>query len=364
MSINGVDSDIDEAKRLCTIRYNTSMLVVKAMSQKGTGVEEVNNSKRYHTGHNVSVRDKGQEKTPVYFVCPLCEPEDPEERYHANNERAVRWHITNADDAHHKNRNGFLDQVVVQTFDSAWERVDEIGSPGSVSYEGEISTEFLPSDVREGTKKAEILLEILRSPNASAMDIAESVYGDRSKNGYVYSLMKEYGQQWENDSAPVKSNKSFKDLNENQKQVLTLRAKHPDWPMERIGDEVGVTQSTVSHTLKKYQDILDHVKARIEARSELHGPGGSRSRSKEKPREHDEGSTETTNGDEIDLSMYFDIEEDPVSSFGEYIEDRRETIERIRRSSIPGTEVKVYADTMERVLDDLDVFHEALTEEN
>lgn len=227
----------------------------------------------------ITVKDKtsNEEETGEIEVyeCPFCEFDHP-------NERMVRLHITRLDDADHRNRNAFLDNLYIQAVDAEGNVVEDIESPRGTDFEGEDRTELLPDNVDPDSRQGEILLEALKRPAAPEAEIVRAVYGETGNgDSYVNKVLRRHAANRPTPDMEENGSSGYNDLTDLQQEIVDAAVERvangdaedlDDLTWTRVAEDADCAIQTVSNTLKGHEDIFNHRLARKTAAEELNGP--------------------------------------------------------------------------------------------
>jgi hypothetical protein len=180
------------------------------------------------------------------YACPYCD-------FTEKTERAVRSHITRADDAAHEGHNGFSPSVVVESPDG-----EEIGFTTNQTI-GDVSTNLISSSVPDELRR--IVAYAFQHPNASYAEVQRNAGGDHSYY-IVSSTVKEYVEGVLNPTTESTESKTYEDLNDRQKAGVDILAKHP-YPSYTELREEGFTDETSSYLSNLKSNHLDIIEERL-----------------------------------------------------------------------------------------------------
>lgn len=181
------------------------------------------------------------------YACPYCD-------FTEKTERAVRSHITRADNAAHDGHNGFSPSVVVENPDG-----EEIGFTTSQTI-GNITTNLISSNVPE--EKRGIVAYAFQNPHASYAEVERKVGGNFSYH-VVRNTVKEYVEGILNASTTTSTkSKTYDDLSDRQKAGVDIIAKHPFSSYSGLREE-DLTDESSSYLSSLKRNHLDIIEERL-----------------------------------------------------------------------------------------------------
>lgn len=192
------------------------------------------------TTREVTAEIKGE------YACPYCD-------FTEKTERAVRSHITRADDAAHEGHNGFSPSVVVESPDG-----EEIEFTTNQTI-GDVTTNLISSNVPDELRR--IVAYAFQHPNASYAEVQRNAGGDHSY--YVVSnTVKEYVEGVLTPTTTSPESKTYEDLSDRQKAGVDILAEYPYSSYPELREE-GLTTESTSYLSSLKRNHLDIIKERL-----------------------------------------------------------------------------------------------------
>lgn len=316
-----------------------------------------------------TVRDNRKEVTEAdiaEYACPFC-------AFTASTERVVRAHITTEGGANHKDRNGFLDTIVVHALNEDGEILEDVKTEfDREEREGEVTTQMLPDGV---TEKQRMILEVaIQNPGLTRSAIQERVrerHDYEPSHGYVSKTVRQYLSTPEEEAEPSQANnptparkKDYDDLTEVQQSIVDYAVTQDDpldpaeWGLSQtaVAEEAGCHMTNVRNVLEKYGTLIQHRKARLEASSELNGTSVSEQIQSGSEPEQEEPSAETESRPETTGPKTVQVEVEKMRSFAQRIDTQMEAAEAQHEASPRDSPMRAHADGKAEVLEQVEAF--------
>jgi hypothetical protein len=177
------------------------------------------------------------------YRCPYCD-------FSEKTERAIRSHITRADDAAHDGHNGFSPSVVVEGPEG-----EKIKFTNSQNV-GEVTSNLISSNVPED--KVQIVAYAFQHPNAGYAEVHRKAGGDYSY-ATVRNTVKEYVEAvLSPKTTTTRSTKSYEDLSERQQAAVDAIAANPLSQNSALRED-GITEESsgyLSSIRHSHRDII------------------------------------------------------------------------------------------------------------
>jgi hypothetical protein len=207
------------------------------------------------------------ENTDEYvYRCPHCDTIYADERH-------TRVHITRADDAAHRHRNGFMPEEEIEVIDADGEVIDTRSRRPEEVDLTDVTIDDFPADLSHKRKHA--LVVATRHPEADTLRELTDMVRERIENSdweisppskpTVSRALDEYYHLDESDEVSTESEeKTLADLTLIQQAAIIGKLVLPDEPDTSIADRIGCACSYPGQISDEKEHVLTPLQTRLE----------------------------------------------------------------------------------------------------